>query len=274
MAALSSIKTRVVATAGGRISLLEAGAGSPLLLLHGIGSGAASWGAQLEGLSGAAHVIAWNAPGYGESQPFAPQAPRVGDYAKSIADLLDALGVECCDIVGHSLGALMAGRFARDYSSRVRSLTLAGCAIGHARLDAGERQRLLDSRIGDVEQLGARGMAEKRGPRLLSSQASEAMRRQVIDTMASVDSQGYAQAARMLSQGDMLDDLAHLRDDLPVQFIYGSADVITPPAANLRAAAALPRAPVHVLEGAGHALYLEQADAFNALIAAFLGVRP
>ncbi len=40
----------------------------------------------------------------------------------------------------------------------------------------------------------------------------------------------------MLSQGDMLGDLAELPLGLPLQIVYGTADVITPEAVNLRAA--------------------------------------
>ena len=154
---------------------------------------------------------------------------------------------------------------------RVRTLTLAGCAIGHARYESAERARLLASRIGDVDELGVRGMADKRGPRLVSASAPAAIRTQVVETMAQVDPHGYAQASRMLSGGDMLSDLEKLPASMPVQFIYGSADVITPPEVNLRAAAMRPSAPVHVLEGAGHALYLEQPDAFNSLLRQFIG---
>ncbi len=270
MAASSLIRECVAETKGGRISYREAGGGPVLLLLHGIGSGARSWTAQLQGLSDARRVIAWNAPGYDSSTPLVPDAPDVQSYAEAIQSLLDALSVARCDIVGHSLGALMAARFVCAFPKYIRTLTLAGCAIGHARYDASERARLLQSRIGDVEDLGVRGMAEKRGPRLVSGTASEEMRRQVVETMASVHPHGYAQASRMLSQGDMLGDLEAMSADIPVQFIYGSADVITPPDVNLKAAVMRPRAPVHVIEGAGHALYVERAEEFNALVRAFL----
>lgn len=241
-----------------------------LLLLHGIGSGARSWRAQLEGLSGVRRVIAWNAPGYGGSSHLAAEAPTVQDYAISIHNFLQALSIDRCDIAGHSLGALMAARFACAFPAAVRTLTLAGCAIGHARLEPEERERLLQSRIEDVETMGPRGMAEKRGPRLVTADAVEDMRRQVIDTMAEVDPHGYAQAARMLSTGDMLTDLANLPPEMQVQFIYGADDVITPPEVNLRAAAMRPTAPVHKIARAGHALYVEQAEAFNALLRRFL----
>jgi pimeloyl-ACP methyl ester carboxylesterase len=105
-------------------------------------------------------------------------------------------------------------------------------------------------------------MAEKRGPRLLGPHASNALIESVIANMASVDPQGYRQAARMLSTGDLLADIEQLSPAVPVQFIYGSADVITPPEANQRAASARPSAPVKVLEGAGHACYIEQPDRF------------
>jgi pimeloyl-ACP methyl ester carboxylesterase len=270
MAASSSTRQCVVETNLGRISYLEAGEGPLLLLLHGIGSGARSWNGQLLGLSDIRRVIAWNAPGYDVSAPLEEEAPPVQRYAEAIRALLDALSVDCCDVVGHSLGALMAARFACAFPQYVRTLTLAGCAIGHARYDRAERERLLSSRIGDVEELGVRGMAEKRGPRLVSASASEEMRRQVVETMASVHSHGYAQASRMLSQGDMLGDLQLISGDMPVQFIYGSADVITPPEVNLKAAAMRPHAPVHVIEGAGHALYVERAEEFNGLVRRYM----
>jgi pimeloyl-ACP methyl ester carboxylesterase len=215
-------------------------------------------------------VIAWNAPGYDVSTALAAEAPAVQDYADAIKAFLDVLAVDGCDVVGHSLGALMAARFACAFPDHVRTLTLAGCAIGHARYDQAERERLLKSRIGDVEELGVRGMAEKRGPRLVSASASEEMRRQVVETMANVHQHGYAHASRMLSQGDMLGDLGVMPADIPVQFIYGSADVITPPDVNLKAAAMRPNAPVHVIEGAGHALYVECAEEFNDLVRRYL----
>jgi pimeloyl-ACP methyl ester carboxylesterase len=165
----------------------------------------------------------------------------------------------------------MAARFAADHSRRVASLTLASIAAGHARLDPDERARLLRGRIEDVETLGLRGMAEKRGPRLLGPGATPAQIRAVVDAMASVDPSGYAQAARMLSNGDILSDLARLPAAMPLQIIYGSADVITPPRANLRVAETLPRARVTEIPGAGHALAVQHGQEFNAALRDFIG---
>ena len=203
------------------------------------------------------------------------EAPTRADYAEALHAFLAAIGLTRVHLVGHSLGALMAGAYAAAHPDRVRSLTLASCAVGHASLDPAERARLLNSRLADVRDLGARGMADKRGPRLVTPQAPEPVRAAVIETMGAVDPHGYAQAARMLSAGDMFADLARLPPGLPVQVVCGAQDVITPPAINARVADALrttrPDTPFTQIPDAGHAVYLEQPAAFDAVLRTFIG---
>jgi pimeloyl-ACP methyl ester carboxylesterase len=164
---------------------------------------------------------------------------------------------------------LIAARFAAEQPRRVLSLTLASIARGHGRLPPPERQRLLAQRLDNLAQLGPHGMAAKRGPRLLGPEATETTRRTIVEIMARIPAEGYAQAARMLSTGDITGDLARLPAGLPIQIIVGQADVITPPAGNLEIAAAFPAASAHVIPGAGHALYLEKPEEFNRLVLDF-----
>jgi pimeloyl-ACP methyl ester carboxylesterase len=95
------------------------------------------------------------------------------------------------------------------------------------------------------------------------------MRLMVIEIMARIRAEGYAQAAHMLSTGDIMADLVRLPGGLPIQIIVGQADGITPPASNLEIAANFPAASVHVIPGAGHALYLEKPEEFNRLVSDF-----
>lgn len=252
------------------ISYLEAGQGPALVLLHGIGSAARSFTEQFEGLTDRYRVIAWDAPGYGASSCLGAEWPSAGDYAAVLAGFLDALEIRSCHLLGHSLGSLMAARFAADYPDRVVSLTLSSIAVGHGELPEGDRRKMLEQRLEDVAALGSRGMAEKRGPRLLGPDASADMVRRVVDTMAAINPAGYTQAARMLSAGNIKVDVSRLRETLPLQIVYGDADVITPPARNQEIAALRPQAPVHVISGAGHALYLEKPERFNAILRDFL----
>jgi len=248
----------------------EAGAGTPLVLLHGIGSAARAFDDQLAGLSDRLRVIAWDAPGYGGSTCLAPESPRATDYAAALAVMLDALGIPACHLVGHSLGTLIAASFAADHPQRILSLTLASVAAGQARLPAAEQEKALAQRLGDVVELGSRRMAEQRGPRLLAPAATPEMLRRVVETMATVRPAGYSQAARMLASGDIKADIPRLPADMPVQFLYGDGDVITPPARNIDVAALRPTAPVHVVKDAGHAVYLEQPARFNAIVFDFV----
>jgi pimeloyl-ACP methyl ester carboxylesterase len=252
------------------VSFLEQGQGTALVLLHGIGSAARSFDRVIAAFAPHFRVVAWDAPGYGESTDLPMGHPTAGDYADALAGCLDEVGVRSCHLLGHSLGCLMAARFAATRPDRVLSLTLCSVATGHASLPADERQKMLDQRIGDVAALGPQGMAQQRAPRLLGPAALPDALGRLIDTMASVRPHGYGQAARMLSTADVKADVRRLRADLPGQVIYGDADIITPPARNQEVAAVWPGAAVHVIPGAGHALYLEQPDTFNALLAAFL----
>lgn len=252
------------------VTYLEKGHGTPLVLLHGIGSAARSFAAQLDGLSSRWRVIAWDAPGYGGSAALPMAHPTAGDYATALERFLGERDVGDFHLLGHSLGCLMAAAFAARHPGRVRSLTLCSIAGGHAHLPEAERRKLLDQRVQDVATLGPGGMAEKRAPRLLGPAASSEALAKLVDTMATVRPDGYAQAARMLSTGDIVADIGRLPAALPGQVIFGDADVITPPARNREIAGRWPGAAVHVIAGAGHALYLEQPDAFNALVADFL----
>jgi pimeloyl-ACP methyl ester carboxylesterase len=256
------------------ITYREAGAGlrnhPTLVLLHGIGSAARAFDDQLAGLSKGLRVIAWDAPGYAGSTALPMAAPVSADYAAALARFLDALDIKACHLVGHSLGALMAASFAADRPQRVLSLTLASIAGGHAKLPAADREKQLAQRIGDVATLGPGEMAEKRGPRLLGPEATPVMIRRVVDTMAAIRPDGYGQAARMLASGDVKADVARLPAAMPVQILYGDADVITPPARNVEIAAVRPQAPVHVIAGGGHAVYLEKPETFNDLLSRFI----
>lgn len=271
MADSFSIEERSVPLAAGALTWLEAGRGEAFALLHGIGSRARSFEAQLEGLGGAYRVLAWNAPGYGGSARLAGETPAARDYADVLRAWLDALGIERLHLLGHSLGALMAARFAAEHPRRILSLTLASCALGHANLPAPERAAMLNARLADVDALGPSGMAKKRARRLLGPKALPAHIESVTAGMAAVDARGYGQAARMLSGGDLLADIAALGPETPLQIVYGTADVITPPAANLRAAAARAGTHVESIEDAGHAVYVEAPEEFNRIARDFAG---
>jgi Predicted hydrolases or acyltransferases (alpha/beta hydrolase superfamily) len=84
--------------------------------------------------------------------------------------------------------------------------------------------------------------------------------------MSLIHPDGFRQAVWMLSAADTAADLAQLPSQLPVQIVYGEADVVTTPQSIADVARSRPEAPLCAIAGAGHAVYLEQPERFNAIV--------
>jgi pimeloyl-ACP methyl ester carboxylesterase len=257
---------RSVPVNGGVVSVRECGSGPVVVCLHGIGSGAASWLDTALLLEPHARLIAWDAPGYGESTPVVPDVPTAADYAQRLHGLLEAMDIKSCVLVGHSLGALTAASAARAGSpsaARIRRLVLISPAGGYgapARAEA--RQRVHTERLDTLAKLGIAGMAAQRSGRLVSENASELARQWVHWNMARLNDHGYRQAVELLCGGDLLADLPPA---MPVRVACGALDVVTTPAACGEVAGKCGVA-LELLAGAGHASYVEQPETVAAIL--------
>lgn len=258
---------------GADVVVRECGRGPAVVCLHGIGSGAASWVGVARQLGGRARVIAWDAPGYGGSTPLPAPAPRATDYAGRLHALLDALGLARCVLVGHSLGALMAGAAAQAGSAaapRIERLVLISPARGYgapARAEQGARVRA--ERLQALQELGIAGMAAQRADRLVSGAASPLARAWVRWNMACLNAPGYRQAVELLCGDDLL---GYLPPAMPVRVLCGALDAVTPPAACAEVAAACGVA-LELVAEAGHASYVEQAAIIAGQLTRTLGVQ-
>ena len=281
----AALRSEVTNTAGGAISaLLRAGSDTrpAIVFLHGIGSNASSFQSLLQAMPPGAPLIAWDAPGYGGSAPLHDNWPLPADYAASLHAFLDARAISApVDLVGHSLGCLMAAAFARAYRDRVRRLVLISPAHGYRVARGGTLPEAVAQRITDIETLGPARMADARAERLVHDAAAKpAIVAAVRAGMASLDPAGYAQAVRMLASGDLIGDLAHVRQ--PTLVLTGLEDRITPASGARRvrdvlAARAGQRTPPDrylEIPGAGHAVYLEAEAEVVATLGAFLGAAP
>jgi pimeloyl-ACP methyl ester carboxylesterase len=261
---------RVVTLASGaRIAVREAGQrgrGTSFVLLHGISSGAASWLQVADRLADRAHVIAWDAPGYGQSTPLPVDALGALDYAQRLHELLQALEVYRCVLVGHSLGALMADAYVRGpAASRVQRLVLISPATGYGAPDhAAAQARVRQQRHDALRQLGVPGMAARIDQRLLSPAAGEAQRQWVRWNAARLNPQGYLQAVELLCLGRLG---AGATTAVPIDVHCGQADEVTPPQACAAVAQRL-GATCRLIAGAGHASPTEQPDAVAQLLLA------
>lgn len=246
--------------------LVREGAGRTIVMLHGIGSNAASFSPLFGSLDEDAHVLSWNAPGYLGSSPLATEWPTADDYAEALLRFVDGLKIDRMILLGHSLGCLVAGAFAARNPERLSHLVLSSPALGY-RVQAGDSlPEKVGSRLSDLDRLGVELFAETRSRRLIHDPDNhpdivEAVRRE----MARIDPGGYGQAVRMLASGDLEAQM----ESIPVKpgFIIGTCDQVTPVGQTMRAAAAWQNyhgeSPViEEIAGAGHAVYLEKPAQF------------
>jgi pimeloyl-ACP methyl ester carboxylesterase len=253
------------------LSYLARGGGgdTPIVLLHGIGSNAQSFEPLIRVLSARHRVVAWDAPGYGRSQPLAVTWPDASDYAAALDRLLVGLDVARCVLLGHSLGTLIAARFAMLWPERVAALVLASPALGHGTDKGDALPPAVAGRIEELDRLGAEGFAAARAPRLVADPVARPdVLRAVELAMAAVRRPGYDQAARLLAGGRLLDDAAAIH--IPTAVLVGTQDRITPPANARRVYDALggaaPRRAYREIADAGHAVCQEQPAEVARLI--------
>jgi pimeloyl-ACP methyl ester carboxylesterase len=240
--------------------------GLPVVLLHGVGSNASSFAPLMEALDPSLDVYAWDAPGYGASQPLAMDAPHPSDYAIALTSMLDALALGRVVLVGHSLGALFAGSFAAAHPERVAALALLSPALGYRVPIGGALPPNVQSRIDDLERLGPQAFAASRAARLVySPDTKPEVLARTRSAMAALNQAGYAQAVRALGHGDLLADAATIA--APTCAAVGAEDVVTPPA-GARALYAVLTHPSGYQEfaAAGHALPQEAPVAVARLL--------
>ncbi|MEZ5863981.1 MAG: alpha/beta hydrolase [Geminicoccaceae bacterium] len=124
------IEHRHVAIGALRLHVAMAGAGSPLILLHGWPEFWAVWEPLIERLAGRFRLIAPDLRGFGESDnPHPEPCDRVDAdvHADDLARLMEALGIERASLVGHDVGAYVMQCMAWRYPGRVSKLFFFNC---------------------------------------------------------------------------------------------------------------------------------------------------
>lgn len=125
----SSAEGRYINISGGhKIHVVEAGAGPPLVYLHGGGAAAHTALPVLEHLEGV-HMIIPDRPGYGLSDPVDIGDRGYREMAIEVTDqILDAVGVDQISLAGSSGGGVWAIWYALAHPERVQRLVLLGSA--------------------------------------------------------------------------------------------------------------------------------------------------
>lgn len=239
-----------------------------VVLLHGIGSTARGWNAQMRAFPDR-RVIAWNAPGYADSSALPTPQPVIESYTQALLALLDGEGVGQVSLVASSWGTPIAVTLAATGPARVRHLVLSGPSAGYGWMTQHEREALLLQRSQRARMLGIAPMMEQDGVRLVAPGTAEKLAPALAAARAGVTLDGYLQALHALAHADA----SRLVRDVPcpMLIVYGENDGVAPPAQHAeRLAASLPGAHTRVLANCGHLPHVEHPDTFNDLVSDFI----
>ena len=127
------LRSARVDTAQGPIATLQAGAGEPVLMLHGLGATKASFMPTIAALAPSNRVIAVDLPGFGDSGKPLGAPYHAPFFARSTAALLDALGLERAHVIGHSMGGRVAIDMGIRHPERTGRLVLMTPALAWKR---------------------------------------------------------------------------------------------------------------------------------------------
>ena len=253
---------RVMTATGVAIGYDEAGVGdhTPIVFLHGVGSDKSVWRPQLEHFRKERRAIAFDYPGYGDSDP-APEGTTRDDYASIILAAMTELGVQRAHLCGLSLGGVIAIAMHHAWPKRAASLILADTFADHP-----DGRAIYERSLGASEDM--RALAESRVDVLLAQPADPEGRSEVIETMARIEPAAYRTGAEAVWLAEQRDRAEAVR--IPTLVLCGTEDRITPPALSTALTKLIPGAHYDAIERAGHLTNLEQPQAFNTLVGAFI----
>src|SRR5215831_3020460 len=256
-----------VETQVGTVAYRRAGAGAPLLLLHGGLSDGRSWAPQLESLAHEYDVVAWDAPGCGGSADPAADL-RLADYADAVADLVRALGAGPVHLAGHSFGAGLAIEVYGRHRQLVRSLVLSGAYAGwRGSLPPAEVEARLSRALAELDRPPAE-WADDFLTSLFGHSAApetvEAARAMILDVRPA----GVRSMLTAFASADLRAVLPTIA--VPALLIYGAEDVRAPRGVAEALHAAIPGSRLILVPAAGHDVNLEAPEEYDAAVRAFL----
>ena len=265
-----------VETASGQLSILSAGAGEPVILIHGLGATKGSFLPTVAALAGSFRTIALDLPGFGDSVKPLGAAYHPPFFARTVVDLLDALDLRRAHMVGNSLGGRVALELGLRHPERVGRLAMLAPSLAWKR----ERPwapfvRLLRPELGLV-QITPRWAVEAVVHRLIPVAGSNWVQAGVDEFLrAYLTPRGRAAfyaAARQIYLEEphgakgFWTRLATLAP--PALFIWGKQDGLVPIAFAAHVMDTLPSAR-HLELDCGHVPQLERPAETHAAIAAF-----
>jgi 3-oxoadipate enol-lactonase len=249
-----------LAIQGEDINVRRAGIGSPLVLVHSLGTSSALFDEQFSHWANR-DVIAFDARGHGESS--ARGAVTVTHMAQDIAAGLDQLGIAQADFVGISMGGIICAHL---YHARPDLMSRLVIANSFATLGAAgaERARQLSDCI---QSMSMSDYAAIYVTETLLPSTPAKVRERIYQLISGMTQDHYLQTVNSIFTADVSEYLATMA--IPVHVIGSRLDNRTPTSLAEKIVAMIPGASLDVLPNAGHLSNLDDPSGFNNVVDRF-----
>ena len=254
---------------GLRIAFERAGAGPPVVLLHGGLADHREWSAQ-QALADGFTVVTWDAPGCGRSSD-PPTSFRMADYADVLAGFVEGLALGRPHVVGLSFGATLALALQRRAPGVARTLVLASAYAGWAGSLPPEE---VTQRLSVARRLLGRPpteLAESFIETLFADAAAPGLVESAREMLLDLHPSGARTMLEAMAECDLREGLDRI--DVPTLLVHGELDVRSPLRVAEELRSSIPGSTLRVLPGVGHQCNIEAADSFTDVVRAFLHAR-
>jgi 3-oxoadipate enol-lactonase len=257
------IVTKSVTQADGAVAgaRLAGDRGPALIFVHGVGSTGAIWDYQLDAFGGDYRCASMELRGNGALSDPPPELITRENFASDVLAVADACGFDRFDLIGCSLGGVVAFELWQRVPERFRSMVIVG---SFARYPDG--QAYADGIKAAVIAAGdMRSFAQARAAQL---GLPPNRMHETIEQMASKSVPSYLASTQATWTGDYRGVLPTIT--VPVLVTRGERDGIAPQPLSDEIAAGIPGARSDVVAGAGHVANADNPERFNALLREFM----
>lgn len=244
------------------------GQGQPLVMLHGWGMHSGVWQPLIKKLSTQYMLYLVDLPGMGNSRPIEPY--HLHALADEVAQVIPGVS----DVLGWSLGGLVAQRIALNQPDRIRRLILVGstpCFVNKAGWDAGIEPSNFETFADNVNSDYKATIMQFLTLQCMKADDARSTLKQLrasFETRPTPTQTTLQRALHILLDSDLRDEIANIRK--PTLLIHGDRDTLAPVQAAHWMMQQLPHGFLRVMSGSAHAPFLSHSEQFIAALNQFL----
>ena len=236
----------------------------PILFLHGFNGNSKSWAYQFDYFKGRRSVIAIDAPGFGQSDPSDLDMLSISNI---VYNLLKSINVSKCDLVGHSMGGMLAQIVASKHSKLINKVILSCTHKGYSMPIGSSLRDPYKLRLEQRKQMSNKEFGQLRIKKMLP----ELKNPEIFNFLSLISeeiTEGSIKSGGMAMQTlDTTDYLSNLKQDCLI--LKGSKDIVVSKERSYQLEILLRHAKIKEIPNVGHAPYCEDTKTFNAEVENF-----